>query len=142
MVYLRYCVIYDRLFRLLMSNMQDNKFDRSLPILFSTIITSRKRSCGKVMFLHLSVILLTGLVSVQGGGSLSRAGGTRPTGMHSCFKCKCAELNAQYLYCINFFVRRNFGAIEQDYMLMAVAVICASAYIVNRRGTNKVCSSS
>ena len=30
-------------------------------------ITARKRSCGKVMFLHLSVILFTGGVSVPGG---------------------------------------------------------------------------
>ena len=52
-------------------------------------------SCGKVMFIHLSVILFTGRVSVQEGGSLSgrpppatirlRAGGTHPTGMHSFF---------------------------------------------------------
>ena len=45
-------------------------------------ITTRKRSCGKVMFLHLSVILFTRGVSVQGGGilcswrgTLSREGG-------------------------------------------------------------------
>ena len=72
-----------------------------------------QRSLGKVMFLHVSVILFTGGglsfclgglcpggslsggVSVQGdlclGGSLSwrppirsRAGGTHPSGMHSC----------------------------------------------------------
>ena len=83
------------------------------------LVTAHKRSCGKVMFLHLSVILFTGGVSVQrregslsrggkvslsrggrgslsrgvyiqGRGSLSRAygrraGGTHPTGMHSCF---------------------------------------------------------
>ena len=76
-------------------------------------ITARKRSCGKVMFLHLSVILLTGgggsvylwvwggLPLVPGGLPLGRggytpradtspvemtieAGGTHPTGMHSC----------------------------------------------------------
>ena len=66
-----------------------------------------QRSCGKVMFLHLSVILFMcggdlcpGRVSVQGvsvqqGGSLSgrqavqlRAGGTHPTGIHSCCSMK------------------------------------------------------
>ena len=31
-----------------------------------SIITTRKRSCGKVQFLHLSVILLTGEVSASG----------------------------------------------------------------------------
>ena len=52
-----------------------------------------QRSCGKVMFLHLSVILFMGGVSVK-RGSLSgrpppatvvrlRAGGTHPTVMHS-----------------------------------------------------------
>ena len=35
-------------------------------ILFE-LVTVRKRSCGKVMFLHLSVILFMGEVSVQGG---------------------------------------------------------------------------
>ena len=39
-------------------------------------ITARKRSCGKVIFLHLSVILFTGGGSLSGGlcqrGSLSR----------------------------------------------------------------------
>ena len=65
-------------------------------------ITARKRSCGKVMFLHLSVILFTGEgslsrwgVSVQGslcpgglclggslsGKSLSREGGLCPWGL-------------------------------------------------------------
>ena len=64
------------------------------------IITTYKRSCGKVMFLHLSVILFTGRGLCPGGlcpgGSLSRGsllqrppryggrvGGTHPTGMHS-----------------------------------------------------------
>ena len=37
------------------------------------VFTARKRSCGKVMFLHLSVILFTGGVSVQ-DESLSRVG--------------------------------------------------------------------
>ena len=85
-------------------------------------ITARKRSCGKVMFLHVSVILFTGGCLVPGGlllgGACSgewgclvpgggvpgprgvpapggvlggtppqtafAAGGTHPTGMHSC----------------------------------------------------------
>ena len=93
------------------------------------IITTRKRSCGKVMFLHLSVILLTGgeggresgqppwMQTPQGWADHPRcrtpgvgqippmqtlpglvrhppgsttgydqqAGGTHPTGMHTCF---------------------------------------------------------
>ena len=63
------------------------------------IFTARKRSCLKIMFLHLSVILFT----VGGGGvhpqgrhptrqtSPSKmgieVGGTHPTGMHCCFEC-------------------------------------------------------
>ena len=68
------------------------------------IVTVRKRSCGKVMFLHLSVILSTGGVSapVHAGihpppkqtpqeadtpqQTATAADGTHPTGMHSCFK--------------------------------------------------------
>ena len=34
---------------------------RALKFIFSKLITARKRSCGKVMFLHLSVILLGGV---------------------------------------------------------------------------------
>ena len=63
------------------------------------LITDRKRSCGKVMFLHLSVILFTGGVSLSMKGGVSvqgglcqadhpiwlRAGGTHLTGMHSCY---------------------------------------------------------
>ena len=56
------------------------------------IVTVRKRSCGKVMFLHLSVSH-----SVHGGGcpsacwdtplglTATAADGTHPTGMHACF---------------------------------------------------------
>ena len=78
-------------------------------------ISARKRSCGKVMFLHLSVILFMGGILCPGGVSVwqvsvrvegeslskgwslsrgvsvmetppysGRAGGTHPTGMHSC----------------------------------------------------------
>ena len=66
-----------------------------------TIVTARKRSCGKVMFLQVSVILFTGGSGLGGicsqGAACSRgvpgedpptataAGGTHPTGMHSCF---------------------------------------------------------
>ena len=68
--------------------------------------TAHKRRYGKVMFLHLSVILFTGGVSASGSGWVSasgsgglctpgqtpthpiemtiKAGGTHPTGMHSC----------------------------------------------------------
>ena len=72
------------------------------------LVTARKWSCGMVMFLHLSVILSGGGLSLSSGslsrgisvqgGSLSggvsvteipqyggRAGGTHPTGMYSCF---------------------------------------------------------
>ena len=49
----------------------------SVIMLLLVLITARKRSCGKVMFLHLSVILFT-------GGSLSRGcvcqGGLSPVG--------------------------------------------------------------
>ena len=49
------------------------------------IFTIRNSSCGKVVFLHLSVILLTGPLS---GGrpppGRPEADGTHPTGMHSC----------------------------------------------------------
>ena len=61
--------------------------------MYNNVITARKRSCGKVMLLQVSVIL-----STRGGGALSRggawwipprtataAGGTHPTGMHSCY---------------------------------------------------------
>ena len=55
-----------------------------------------QRSWGKVMFLHASVVLLTGGCLLPGGcllgggwwrppGTASAAGGTHPTGMHSCF---------------------------------------------------------
>ena len=40
----------------------------------ATKITARKRSCRKVMFLHLSVILFTGRVSVQVGGLCPKVG--------------------------------------------------------------------
>ena len=52
-----------------------------------------QRSCGKVIFLHLSVNLFTGGVSLSKGGDLCpgewspvrlRAGGTHPTGMFPC----------------------------------------------------------
>ena len=86
----------------------DTKYHQNVTKRF---ITARKRSCGKVMFLHLSVILFTGGVSTSGcGGCLPlvpgglplglggytpradtppveitiEAGGTHPTGMHSC----------------------------------------------------------
>ena len=65
----------------------------------SFIITARKRSCGKVMFLHLSVILFTGggvSQHAMGGGvhplgrhppeTATEARVTHPTGMHSCFQ--------------------------------------------------------
>ena len=42
----------------------------SVIMLLLVLITARKRSCGKVMFLHLSVILFTGR-SLSSGGSLS-----------------------------------------------------------------------
>ena len=71
------------------------------------IYTARKQSCGKVMFLQVSVILFTGgcllpeRVPAPGGvpgpggclvlgglveipGTATAAGGTHPTGMHSC----------------------------------------------------------
>ena len=63
------------------------------------VITARKRSCGQVMFLQVSVILPTGEGGawsrggflLPGGGCLvetsgtaTAAGGTHPTGMHSC----------------------------------------------------------
>ena len=88
-----------------------------------SVITGRKRSCGKVMFLQVSVIVFTGGMHAPGGtcswGCLLRggrvpapggclppggclvlgvpggdpfpwtataAGGTHPTGMHSCLK--------------------------------------------------------
>ena len=55
------------------------------------VITARKRSCGKVMFLHLSVVLFHGIVGRQ-TPPLSRrqtlpdtmAGDTHPIGMHTC----------------------------------------------------------
>ena len=57
--------------------------------LFFLFITVRNEVCGKVMFLHLCVILFTGRFSVQ--GSLSgrpppvwlHVGDTHPTGMNS-----------------------------------------------------------
>ena len=45
--------------------------------------TVRKRSCGKVMFLHLSLILFTG-GEVYTPWVATAADGTHPTGMHSC----------------------------------------------------------
>ena len=91
-----------------------------------SLVTTRKRSLGKVMFLHLCAILFTVGVCLKGddvclrgggasasrgvyfqggqhpGGSASRgqrttgyrqqAGGTYPTGMHSCF-CVCLPVN-------------------------------------------------
>ena len=87
-----------------------------IPKLGQGIFTARKRSCGKVLFLHQSMILFTGVVHggeaciaggmrggvvcawqraymagsmcVGGGGCAGEmatdAGGTHPTGMHSC----------------------------------------------------------
>ena len=62
------------------------------------IFTACKRSCGEVMYLHMSVILFTGGESLSRGRGVSRgisiqwglchggrAGGTHPAGMHSCF---------------------------------------------------------
>ena len=61
------------------------------------IFTVRKRRCGKVMFLHLSVILFTGGVchtplgrhhppyAVHAGRYGQQGGGTHSTGMHSFF---------------------------------------------------------
>ena len=52
----------------------------------SKLVTARKRNCGKVMILHLSVILFTGRVFVQGeglcpgGGFLSWGRGLCPGG--------------------------------------------------------------
>ena len=73
-----------------------------------TDIYSPQRSCSKVMFLHLSVILFTGGVSVQGSlcqgdpppahAVQLRAGGTHPTGMLSCI-----------LYFLRYFDSLNFG---------------------------------
>ena len=67
------------------------------------IITARKPSCGKVMFLQVSVILLTG----DGGtcpiacwdtppvqcmlGYGQQTGGTHPTGMQSCLTFVCVN---------------------------------------------------
>ena len=77
----------------------------------SVLITGRNEVLAKVMFLHVSVILLTGGVSAWRGGCLpggggvcleggflqilgggsppeygQRSAGTHPTGMHSCYK--------------------------------------------------------
>ena len=49
-----------------------------------------QRSCGKVMFLHLSVILFIGQCMLGYG---QQAGGTHPTGMQSCWHCFQAILS-------------------------------------------------
>ena len=49
------------------------------PKYMMAIFTARKRSCGKVMFLNLSVILFTGEVSGSGcGGGTAGSGGVHP----------------------------------------------------------------
>ena len=54
-----------------------------ISLIDSAVFTARKLSSfGKVMFLHLSVILFTGGVSVQGGHCHGYSG--RVGGMHSC----------------------------------------------------------
>ena len=67
-----------------------------------------QRSCGKAMFLHLSVILFTG--GSLSGGSLSREipftavrlreGGTHPIGMYSCCEVKWHSLCCEYYWII------------------------------------------
>ena len=69
-----------------------NKLKSSI-IVFSEqidIVSVRKRSCGKVMFLHLSVILFTGgrCTSLRHPPpeTTTAADGTHPTGMHSYYE--------------------------------------------------------
>ena len=55
-----------------------------------TFFTARKRSCWKVMFLHLSVVLLPlspGVDTLPPDTSThgQQVGGMHPTGMNSCF---------------------------------------------------------
>ena len=77
------------------------------------LIGVRKRSCGKVMFLHLSVILVGGEVYTHPLGrhpppTATAADGTHPNGMHSWFKVdvdtspnvKC-EQSLRFVYYIN-----------------------------------------
>ena len=49
-----------------------------------------QRSCGKVMFLHMSVILSTGPLDPPPADTFpqtaTEADGTHPTGMHSCLR--------------------------------------------------------
>ena len=54
-------------------NLSDgNSFLRSLNSVSQPVSTARKRICRKVIFLHLSVILFTGVLSLAGGAILSR----------------------------------------------------------------------
>ena len=83
-----------------------------------------QRSCGRVMFLHVSVILFTGLGSGRHPpqadtppgrhpplGTATAADGTHPTGMYSC--CFCHNKNTTYLihYIFYFLSRRKIMAI-------------------------------
>ena len=101
--------------------------------------TDHKRSCGKVMFLHQSVILSTGgggvsvflhlSVILFKEGSLSgrvyqgdpppvrlRAGGTHPTGMHSCSSCFPAKetFQSDFGMCSRFMARFSWEAKQID----------------------------
>ena len=48
------------------------------------VVTARKWSCGKTMFLHLSVILFTRGWDIYAGETAIVVGSMHPTGMHSC----------------------------------------------------------
>ena len=125
------------------------------------IITARIRSCGKVMFLQVSVILFTGEMPGPGGflvqrgclvprggswsggllvgcvcsggggsgpgggmpggdspGTATAAGGTHPTGMHSCFSRTFTEKPCQSLHTQKS--RQIFYQPEPDFWMVMV----------------------
>ena len=112
-----------------------------------------RRSCGKVMFLHLSVILFTGgslsrwslsggslfrVVSVRGvsvRGGLGqedpiptavrlRAGGTHPTGMHSCLSKSLAWKEYLYLPFCNFTYPQKIKSKNLPSLTMTLRLKC------------------
>ena len=113
------------------------------PLDLCLIITTCKRSCGKVMFL-VSVILFTGSCLVLEGclvygvpgpggawwrppGTVTAAGGTHPTGMHSCsvkFSCKLHENEENWTGGGAFEICLSRSATTNEFMVIFLLHFC------------------
>ena len=105
-------------------------------LLENILVTACKRSCWKIMFLHLSVILFTGGCTTPWADTpdektpsspemATAVDGTHPTGMHSCFVL-C--LGSSILTFICYMLRINHsGSVLVNYHTTGSSAWCLSA---------------